>query len=128
MTSPINAVREWLEADPTWTAQGFSLMRGMWQDDATNSNKRIAQLMMTPARQPGIDTFYDGVSLLLLGPQRGRIDAPKIEQIAIDLRKRLETDFKACGVAQIRLVSGIVGPGYTAEKRPWYELQLEVIT
>ncbi len=128
MTSPIDAISEWLQADPTWAAQAFEMTRGMWQDSPTNSTKRIAQLMMNGGPSPGVGVFKDAVSLILLGPQKGKADAPKIEKIAIDLRDRLETDFKACGVAQIRLVSGIVGPGYTAEMRPWYELSLEVIT
>ena len=128
MITPIDAVRAWLEADPAWVSHQFSLARGFWRDSPTNAAKRIAQLASTGGRAPGASQTYTLVSLILLGPQKGTTDAPAIEQIAVNLRERLFTDYKTCDVAQIRLVGGIIGPGYTAEDRPWYELNLEVLT
>lgn len=129
MITPIDAVRTWLEADSNWAGYQFSLARGIWRDSPTNMAKRLASLSMSPGgRAPGASQTYTLVSLILLGPQEGTADAPAIEQIAVNLRERLFTDYKTCDVAQIRLVGGIIGPGYTAEDRPWYELNLEVLT
>lgn len=128
MITPIQAVQNWLEADPEWPTYAFDLARGLWRDTTTNRTRRIAQLMQNGGRSPIADVSFNVVSLILLGPQKGMTDAPKLEIIAESFRQRLFEDFKVCEVAQIRLLGGIVGPGYTTEDRPWYELQLEVIT
>ncbi|MNJ16345.1 hypothetical protein D3C77_106060 [compost metagenome] len=128
MITPINAIKAWLEADPLWASYQFSLARGFWRDSPTNATKRIAQIAMTGGAAPIADVSRNTASLILLGPQKGTADAPAIEEIAEKIRQRLFTDYKACGVAQIRLVGGIIGPGYTAEDRPWYELNLEILT
>lgn len=123
-----DAVKAWLEADPTWGAKGFQFALGKWTDSPTNAQSRIALLSQGGGRAPVPDVGFDGVSLVLLGPQKGQMQAGAIQQIAVDIRQRLFTDYKVCGVTQIRLVGGIIGPGYTTENRPWIELSLEVIT
>lgn len=127
MISPITALETWLKADPAWMSYAFEMFRGMWQDSPTNANKRLCALAMNGGRSPPTAT-YRIVSLTLLGPRNGKADAPALELIAVGFGERLETDFTTCEVAQIRLLSGIVGPGYTAENRPWYELQFEITT
>lgn len=127
MISPITALEAWLKADPAWAGYAFDMFRGIWNDSTANANKRLCALMSNGGRAP-IAANYDVVSLIMLGPRNGRADAPALEAICTHLRQRLETDFAGCDVAQIRLLSGIVGPGYTAETRPWYELQFEVTT
>lgn len=123
-----DAVKAWLEADPAWGAKGFQFALGKWTDSPTNAQSRIALLSQGGGRAPVPDVGFDGVSLVLLGPQKGQMQAGAIQQIAVDIRQRLFTDYKVCGVTQIRLVGGIIGPGYTTENRPWIELSLEVIT
>lgn len=127
MISPITALETWLKADPAWTSYGFDMFRGPWADSPANANKRLCALAMNGGRSPTQAT-YRIVSFIMLGPRNGRADAPALEAIAVSLDERLKTDFMTCEVAQIRLLSGIVGPGYTAESRPWYELQFEITT
>ena len=122
------AVKAWLEADPTWAAKSFQFALGKWTDSPNNAQSRIALLSQGGGRAPVPDVGFDGVSLVLLGPQKGQMQAGALQQIAVDIRQRLFTDYKVCGVTQIRLVGGIIGPGYTTENRPWIELSLEVIT
>lgn len=123
-----DAVKEWLEADPTWAARGFQFALGKWTDSPPNAQNRIALLSMSGGRTPMTDVGFDGVSLVLLGKQKGQTDAAALLQAAVDLRQRLFTDYKVCGVTQIKLLGGIIGPGYTTENRPWVELNLEVIS
>lgn len=124
-----DAVKEWLEADPTWQALGFQFALGKWTDSPTNAQSRIALLSSGAAgRAPITGVGFDIVSLVLLGPQKGQMQAGALQQIAVNLRERLFTDYKVCGVTQIKLTGGIIGPGYTTENRPWVELPLEVIT
>lgn len=124
-----DAVKEWLEADPTWPALGFQFALGKWTDSPTNAQSRIALLSNSaPGRAPITDVGFDMVTLTLLGPQKGQMQVGTLQQIAVNLRERLFTDYKVCGVTQIKLVAGIMGPGYTTENRPWVELNLEVIS
>lgn len=127
MISPLQALIDWLKADPNWGSYDLNVARGMWRDSPTNANKRIAQVMLDGGRPPVVAS-YNLVKLTLLGPQKGTAVAGELEQIAVNLRERLYTDYKACDVAQIRLVGGIIGPGYTAEDRPWVELNLEILS
>lgn len=127
MNSPLQSLIDWLKADPNWATYNLNIARGMWRDSPTNANKRIAQVMLNGGRAPVVAS-YNLASLILLGPQKGMAQAGELEQIAVNLRERLYTDYKACDVAQIRLVGGIIGPGYTAEDRPWVELNLEILS
>lgn len=127
MISPLQSLIDWLKADPNWATYGLTIARGMWRDSPTNASKRIAQVMLDGGRPPVVAS-YNLVKLTLLGPQKGTAVAGELEQIAVNLRERLYTDYKACDVAQIRLVGGILGPGYTAEDRPWVELNLEILS
>lgn len=129
MRSPIDIVREWLEADPAWVAAQFKLARGMWRDSTADASRKMAVLSMNGGRGPQSVQSYTIVSLILLGPQKANAaGAVAIENIAIGIQDRLFTDYKACGAAQIRLIGGIIGPGYTTEDRPWIELSLEILT
>lgn len=127
MISPLQAVIDWLKADPNWDAYDLNIARGMWRDSVASPTKRYAQVMLDGGRAPVIAS-YNLVKLTLLGPQKGTAVAGELEQIAVNLRERLYEDYKACDVAQIRLVGGIIGPGYTAEDRPWVELNLEILS
>lgn len=127
MISPLQALIDWLKADPNWASYDLNVARGMWRDSVASPTKRYAQVMLDGGRPPVVAS-YNLVKLTLLGPQKGTAVAGELEQIAVNLRERLYTDYKACDVAQIRLVGGIIGPGYTAEDRPWVELNLEILS
>lgn len=127
MIIPVEAVKEWLIADPLWAGYGFTFTQGKWVDTDTNATQRICYLGAVGGRvanEPGL--FYDSVRVLLLGPQKGGPDMKPIRDIAYAIRDRLVEDFKVCDVAQLKLQASPVGPNFTIEDRPWMELNIEV--
>jgi len=129
MIIPVEAVKEWLSADPLWAGYGFVFAQGKWQDTAANATQRICYLgsMGGPvSRDPGV--FYDSIRVTLLGPQKGGADMKPIRDIAYAIRERLVDDFKVCGAAQLKMQASPIGPHFTIEERPWMELNIEVIS
>lgn len=122
----IDTLFDWLAESPGYTGV-FENVRGVWVASSSDQNQRYASLTMLPGGN--FDSLLErgSVRLLLLGVENDQ-DVVGLEQFALDLRKRLQTDYKACGIAQILLVGGIIGPGQTEEGRPWYEMNFSVIS
>lgn len=129
MIIPVEAVKEWLESDPLWASYGFAFAQGEWIDTAANATQRICYLTAMGGRSsPEPSLFYDSVRVTLLGPQKGGAQMKPIRDIAYAIRQRLITDRKTCDVTQFRLQAAPVGPGFTTEKRPFMELNFEIIS
>lgn len=129
MTIPVEAVKDWLEADPAWAGHGFELHQGIWRDNANNSAKRLCVLTAMPGRTSNTpDVNYDSVRIVLLGPQKGGADTNPLRAIAYGLRDRLKTDNRNCDATLFRIQGSPVGPGFTQEERAWFEINLQVIT
>lgn len=129
MTIPVEAVKEWLEADPAWSSYGFELFQGIWRDSTANANKRLCVLTSTGGRTSNeLDVFYDSVRVILLGPQKGNADTNPLRAITYGLRDRLKTDYQNCEVSLFRMQGNPIGPGYTTEERPWFEINLQLIS
>lgn len=129
MIIPVEALKEWLQADPLWASYGFQFAQGEWVDTEANASQRICFLAAQGGRvsnEPSV--FYDSVRVTLLGPQKGGAQMKDIRDIAYAIRARTVTDHRTCEVAQFRLQAAPTGPGFTTEKRPWMELNFELIS
>lgn len=122
--SPIDALWQWLQEVPELAA--MKQFRGAWRDQPDNAGQRLVSMVLSGGPQGTVETLYPRIRVLLMGPQGQRADAKALGDIAWDLALRMQDDYQACGVAQIRLIGGIIGPGYTTEDRAWYELNLEL--
>lgn len=128
MTIPVEAVKQWLEADPAWSSYGFEVSQGIWRDNPTNASKRLCVLTaMQPSTSQSLDIFYDSVRVILLSKQQGNADTNPLRAIVYGIRDRLKTDNRNCDVTQFRMIGGPVGPGFTVEERVWYEFTLRLI-
>jgi hypothetical protein len=127
MTIPVEVVKQWLEAVPGWSGFGFELAQGIWRDSPTNSSKRLCVLTAMPGRTSlDPELTYDSVRVIFLSAQKGNADTNPLRAIVYGLRDRLVSNFKVCDVSQLRLQGSPVGPGFTAEERAWYEINIEV--
>lgn len=124
--TPIDALFEWLEATPGYLG-AYINVRGVWRAQAGDEQERFAVMMMMPGGQYNGLLHGGNVRLVLLGKERDN-DVLSLEQMALDIRTRLEEDFTACGIVQIMLTGGIIGPGRTEEGRPWYELNFSILS
>lgn len=129
MTIPVEAVKQWLEADPNWSSYGFEVSQGVWRDNPTNAAKRLCVLTaMQPPTSNNPDVVYDSVRVIFLSAQKGNADTNPLRAIVYGLRDRLKTDNRNCDVTFFQMQGGPVGPGYTAEERVWYECSIRTIT
>lgn len=129
MTIPVEAVKQWLEADPAWSSYGFEVSQGIWRDNTTNTTKRLCVLTAMPGRTSSTqDVNYDAVRVIFLSGQKGNADTNPLRAIVYGIRDRLKTDNRNCDVTLIRMQASPIGPGYTQEERVWFEINLQLIT
>lgn len=129
MTIPVEAVKQWLEADPAWSSYGFEVSQGIWRDNSTNAAKRLCVLTAMPGRTSsnlGVD--YDSVRIIFLSRQQGNADTNPLRAIVYGIRDRLKTDNRNCDVTQFRMQGGPIGPGFTQEERVWFEVNIQTIS
>ncbi len=123
--TPLDNLFDWFSQVPRFGS--MKKVRGIWRDPAPEELLVLMQLGGSPADQ---DLDYLQVRALVLGKAGGNKEAGYIkdlDQLVQDVRVRLRTDYTACGIAQILLVGGIIGPGLTDNDRPWFELNLQLI-
>lgn len=101
---------------------------GMWTDTAANKTKYIIAIKRDGGNGNTVTRNIGRVSVIFLGPQGDKAAKVPLEQAVENIVARVRTEYKACGIAQIKLLGGIIGPGYTAETRAWFELNFEIIT
>lgn len=129
MTIPVEAVKQWLEADPAWSSYGFQVFQGMWRDSTANATKRLCVLTAMPGRTSATqEVDYDSVRVIFLSAQKGNADTNPLRAIVYGIRDRLKTDNRNCDVTLFRMQGGPTGPGYTLEERVWYEINISTIS
>lgn len=126
--TPLESFVEWLEAVPA--VSGYTLSRGMWQDDESAYQTRFIALMAGAGRAPGIIERYPVVRVLVLGKRGERNVAGAVAELEAFANSLIEqaaaVPYTEC-LAQVRPIGDIMGPGYTTEDRPWYELNFQLI-
>lgn len=101
---------------------------GQWADNNANAAKYIVAVRHDGGSGNTVTRNIGRVSAIFLGPVDNKAAKVPLEQAVENIVARVRTEYKACGIAQIKLLGGIIGPGYTAEKRAWFELNFEIIT
>lgn len=124
----ISELIAWLKTNPGLGASEARYFRGQLKDDATTPGQRLISVLAVGGT-PGVLLDKNLVCVMVLGPQNNPAgEMAAIEDALTALTKRVKDDYKACGIAQIAVIGGIIGPGLTTENRPWYEINLELIT
>lgn len=126
--NPYESLSGWLKEDPQWSACAF--YRGPWRDLEVNRNRRLISLVEESAP---IDVYEQAYTfrVVLVGPLdweslQGELKALRdLMQVPVD-RINAGEDFQPCGAAQIQVIGGIMGPGYTDTGRPWYGVTLQL--
>lgn len=120
--TPIYAFLEWLQLMPE--LQNFDAQVGLWQ---AVPGPVVNLMSVGGAPGTGPEVYLDDVRVLLIGSadtqNRWKLD---LYEVAFAIRERLDDDYRACGIAQIRLMGGIIGPGETEEGRVWYEMNFRL--
>lgn len=121
----IDAMIEWLKLqDLLSTAVYF---RGPWVDDSSNRDKYMVSLAGSGGGGSSVFTRKQNIRVIMLGPIDGNTQT--LDQIAAaTLSRTITGDYTACGITQIEVIGGIIGPGITTEGRPWCEINFQLIT
>lgn len=128
MSNPLSDVLAWIQAVPELAS--YEPCRGAWIDSDDLADRRLLVLMQEGGPKPDVSSRTLRVRVLLLGKRMERSVSGAVVEIethAHALMDRTLAEYKSGCLTQISAVSDIVGPGYTAEGRPWYELNLSLI-
>jgi len=126
MTNTITGLIAWLKTNPGLTAVDALYFRGQYSDTAANTTRRLVSVQGVGG-DTGVLLDMQEVRVLVLGPQGNPAgEMAAIETALQTMQQRLKTDYTACDIAQIKVIGGIIGPGRTAEDRPWYEINLQL--
>lgn len=121
-------VLAWIQAVPEFAA--YVPSRGLWVESAALDDKRILALYGEGGGNPGVIERYPRVRVLILGKRGERNVAGAVAELANHaeiLAQRAFAEYRSGCLTQIRAIGDIIGPGYTAEDRPWFELNFELI-
>lgn len=128
MTNTITELITWLKTNPGLLTTDALYFRGQVADNATNATRRLVSVLGTGG-DDGVLLDMQDVRVMVLGPKGNPAgEMAAIETALKTMQQRLKTDYKTCGIAQIRVIGGIIGPGRTLEDRPWYEINLQLLT
>lgn len=123
--SNIDALIEWLKLQD-WLSTAV-YFRGPWIEDDSNRDKYMVSLGGSGGGGSSVFTRKQNIRVIMLGPIDGNTQT--LDQIAAaTLSRTITGDYQACGITQIEVIGGIIGPGITTENRPWCEINFQLIT
>jgi|SRR5215217_100854 len=127
--SPIYELTEWLKLSPDLANHKFFV--GLWSDSSSSAGDKVVSLMSEGGPSRDVDVGRRNVRVRIMTEQNATSTANAKKALVYtseQLTQRLRTDYRTCGIAQIRLIGDIIGPGQTAENRLWCELNLQLTT
>lgn len=127
--SPYEALSEWLKQDPTWATCKY--FRGPWRDLESQRNERLVSIVEDDGQIEVVEQTYV-YRVVLVGPTDWESRTGELKNLRGLMQRVItritdEDDAEACGVAQIDVIGGIMGPGYTDTGRPWYGVSLQLL-
>lgn len=127
--TPYESLSDWLKEDPQWSACKY--FRGPWRDLESMRNERLVSIVEDDGQIDAVLQLYT-YRVVVVGPldwetRAGELKALRELMQRIPDRLTKEEDTQACGVAQIDVIGGIMGPGYTDTGRPWYGVSLQLL-
>ena len=106
----------------------YELWVGAWEDNKANKDKFIVSAQQLPGSGPVVDVRTANYKIILLGPQNGQATKLEIMQAGSALVAAcIEHAIIPCGAAHIVSLGEAMGPGLTAENRPWAQVNFRLI-
>jgi hypothetical protein len=127
-STPYESLSEWLKEEPGFAA--CKVFRGPWRTLKGQENDRLLSLDEEPGTVDVHQQFYH-YRVVVVGPTDWESRTAELKSLR-DLMQTIITrvtgeDYQACGVAQVDVIGGIMGPGYTETGRPWYGVTLQLL-
>lgn len=110
------------------TALAYAFSVGMWIDAPAFFDKNICAIRHAGGSPTVVDDRRQRFQIILLGPRNKRESALALLDDANKLITAAISGIVPCAAANIRAMSEVIGPGYTAENRAWVQVDFEVVT
>lgn len=124
MSTPLEDFRAYLEQYDT---TGYSFALGRWTETTNTASNRYIVLRQYGARRPILSMRFVGVQVLIVGKRDEQSGISAVSQFANGLHDFVQQRKTGCSVVAVNTVTDVVGPSYTAEGRPVFELNFEMM-
>lgn len=101
---------------------------GQWIDMPALAESNICALRHAGGTPTVADDRRQRFQIILLGPKNKRESALPLLGDANRLVERAITGSRPLSAANLRAIGETIGPAYTAENRPWVQVDFEVVT
>lgn len=127
--TPAELFLDWLTTYVTTT--GYNISRGMWLESDATSGKKYVAVWINSGRSPVAGVVqYPQIRVVVAGQRNGRAlgETAEAETLAYGIIEAAISNHATGCIANVRPLGSIQGPYYTDAGRPFYELNLELIT
>lgn len=124
MSSPLDDFRAYLSQHDT---TGFTFAKGRWTETANTANTRYIVLRQSGSRRPVLNLRYIGVQVLIVGKREEGATMGAVEAFANGLNSFVQQRKTGCSIVAVSTLTDVVGPSFTQENRPVYELNFEMM-
>lgn len=124
MSTPLEDFRAYLEQYDT---TGYSFALGRWTETSDNAGTRYIVLRQYGARRPILSMRFVGVQVLIVGKRDDQSGTSAVSQFANGLHDFVQQQKTGCSVVAVNTVTDVVGPSFTEENRPVFELNFEMM-
>lgn len=124
MSTPLDDFKAYLEQHDT---TGYSFALGRWTETANNANTRYIVLRQYGARRPILSMRFVGVQVLVVGRRDEQSGISDVSQFANGLHDFVQQRKTGCSIVTVNTVTDVVGPSFTEENRPVFELNFEMM-
>lgn len=122
----INTFAQWFQTIPG--ASAYMLARGQFVDSTADAGQFVAIIQQQGGGRPVGAIQFPQMRLTLMGRRDQRGDVLAVEQFAnLVLKTALETGGLDQCIIHLTPLGSIMGPYYTAENRPVFGLNFEMI-
>ena len=125
--TPVQMFIEWLGSYSN--LNGYSLSRGMWDEDNSDMKKKFLSVWVNQGRNPGPGISYPSIRVIVTGVRNGRAigDAESVEMFAHGIIDSANENWDTDCITLVRPLGSIQGPNYTTNNRAWYEVNFQLI-
>lgn len=119
----LDEMKEWIESI---LASAFVYAKGQFIDSEAMADKSVCSIRAFGGAAIDVDDRRPRFRIVLFGPRGERSAVSMVQAAAESLVQGSLGATAPCGAAAVRTIGEPVGPGFTAENRAWFSLDLQV--
>lgn len=124
--TPIRILEQYLQ--PILTEHGFLAEAGEWTEGPEDGELRFVSFYASGGRSPGVIQRYPQVTTQWVGQRNNKADWELLANVLDQVMQRLDSDPLADCAMLVRALGEPAGPSQSAQGRPLYMLDFELIT